>query len=370
MAWANVRTYGLMERWRNRLIQQPYEFQQVFSGYADYSPDVWIQQERDELALVLMNEVNQFNYWVGYSPFPQYFEEIIYLEDNRVWFDQPLRTALSSRLIEFGQEATELLGTANVVYSGDVATITFTSTEVTEGRVAVIFNSTDSGQDSGDLRYEIFDLKRSYAGGDYTFVGHKSLFVLPTKQSEFDSFINGDPENRNKLDKSDANNFATSVDIYRVYTDTTVQAKLQQLDYTSNAIEETDITPIVTNPLFGEFYLSSGVSTELSGTPYAVKVYYKAGHPLLPNGNIFEPFESIIIRRAKVNLPISVDEVSYRVSANWRRDAEPISTVEAPAIYVNPIGDKLVDYYTWQTYTVYHDKFNGAARGNIRYGRY
>ena len=90
-----------------------------------------------------------------------------------------------------------------------------------------------------------------------------------------------------------------------------------------------------------------------------VKVYYKAGYPLQPNGNMFSPFESIIIRRAKVNLPIQLEIVSYRVSTQWESDANNIYESGAPNYYANPLGDKIIDYHTFLTYQVYFDKEYG-----------
>lgn len=364
MAWSNIRNYGLLDRWKTRMGQQPYQFQQMNDGYADYSPEVWIQRERDELANALINEINRFNFWLGYNPLPLYHEEVIHFNTSKAWYNQTLKTGESSRLIEFGQENTEKLGTANVTYSGDKATITFTNSLITDGKVAVLFNSTDTEDVEGNLKYKIFDLSVSHDGTDYTFIGHKSLFVKPRLQNELDSFVNGNPRNRNKLDINDSNNFASSVDIYRVYTDTSIQAELLSVDYTNNTTTATAITPIIQNGEFGEFSLSTVDSSEINiyDPPFAVKIYYKAGKALESTGNMFMPFETVLVRQARANLPIPTDIVSYRTGNQWEQDEKSITSSPDAQAFVNPIGAKMIDYYTWQVFQTYHDKTYGEAQ--------
>lgn len=361
MAWANVRTYGLLERWRKRLLQQEYPFQQINDGFDRYSPAVWIQQERNELAQTLLTEVENFNFWVGYAPFPTYFEETVYFNDNVAWYNQSLLVD-NGKLIQFGKEAKELLGTATVAFVGDTATVTLADVSpITAGDLAFVFTTDDGAEEAGDLRYQIHDLIVTHDGTDYVATGHKSLFVKPSLQSPIDSFVNGNPDRRNELDKDSASTFVDTVEVYRVYNDTTLQAELLSLDYSTQELQTTSVTPIITNADFGEFRLSTATGIP-NYTPYAVKVYYQAGKERQTDGNVFTPFENIIIRRAKVHLPLNVEEVSYRVSANWESDEQSIFATNAPNYYANPIGDKIVDYYTWQIYQIYHDKHRGQAR--------
>jgi hypothetical protein len=358
MAWSRIRTYGLLDRWRVRFNQQPYQFQQVSDGYDLAAPTVWIQREREELARSLMAEVEDFNNWVGYNPRPMFHEEIVRLNPNNNFWNQNLAVSKSLKVIGFGQEAKTLLGTATISYSGNTATFSLTTDEIESGELYVLFQAADVDGNGGDLRYSIGSLTSYYDGSAYQWEGHRSLFVKPTLQNELDSFLNGDPAERNVLN-TDASNFVTTVDIYRVYRDTTVTAKLLSRDGVTNTVLENDINVILTNPEYGQFNVN--VDATFSGIPFAIKVWYEAGKELNESGTMFTPFETMIVRRAKAEFPVSVDQVAYRASANWQNDSTLITDIPNGAAFANPIGNRMIDWYTWQLYRQYGSHVVGQA---------
>lgn len=361
MAWSNIDVYNLMERWKTRVNVNPYSFQQINDGFMNYSPAVWVQDERNELALTLSIEIQKFNKWVGYNPFPIYGVETIWL-NGLDWENVLLVLSDSVYLQKFGTLGQELLGTESISYNGDVATITITTDELDDDEQLAIYPPDYTAQ----LNYRIHDVKHSYSGGVYTITGHKSNFVDPDKQLEIDSFVNGDYKNRNELDESDADNFLTDVDIYRHYNDTTTQAELICYGTGDTAVTTTSVTPVIINGRESKFVLARNSNTSISGMVQAVRIYYQAGYPLQNNETVFEPFETIILRQTKANLGEKVQQLIFQSSAIWQSDMEVfIDNPSGILMMQNPIGLRNVDYFTWIIYRNWHDKLYGEARNYV-----
>lgn len=358
MAWSQVFTDDLMERWKVRSAVNPYSFQQVYDPTIDYSPTVWIQDERHELAQLLSIELTKFNNWVGYNPIPLYGVETVLLNDTKSWYNQNLQLSNSAYLQAFGTQGYTSIGTASITYTNDTASITITTDELDSTAELAVYPPDFAGNDL----YEIHDLSISYAAGDYTITGHKSLFVDPTKQLSLDQFVGGDYKNRNTLDKDTSSNFLSNVAIYSKQNDITLQASLLSYNVTSSNIVETNVTPIILHEKNSTFRLAlNSNTTTIDAIPYAVKVYYKAGYPKV-NGYMFEPFETIILRQAHANFSDRIQNLIYRVSSQWQKDKEDFSNAQNYRMLMNPIGTRYIDYYTWQMYKNYHDKLYGSAR--------
>lgn len=374
MAWSQFESRGLLDRWQERLNQQLYSFHQVADGYEDFTPEVWVQRERDELAAQLQNYYDVLAYWLGYSPTPRYRVEVVPIDDYLSFDRQPYELP-HARISVFGQRATELIeADVSVTYSDrsvdtdaidDIGTITVTAPEITDGVLAVYFRTTDGATGSAVETYRVTPTRVSYSGGDYTVVFPRARLVKPTAWDV--QFINADPRNRNKLDVNDDANFVTSVDVYRLYTDTTTQAELlsEPLDPTASGPLVSAVTPYLTEARPGQVRLTRS-DPVANGEPYAVRFYYREGYPYVNAERRvgFGPLETVLVRLARAGLPIDAESVAYRVSNQWKSDlgyAIEDSNGNPVMADANPLGQRKVDVDTWRVLRTFADNYTGRV---------
>lgn len=358
--WSRNESYGLADRFISRMIMPAYPFQQVEDGFNDFSPSVWVQGERNELSLLLKTEVDQFNYWVGYNPLPIYKVREIPIRESNFW--NTAFTVSEAYLQKLGREGKEFLENVTVTYNGDSATVEIITDQLpNDESIGLFYTVQDGAITQGNNLYKLGNLDVRYSIDRYIITTHKSAFVKPSLQLELDSFINGDPDKRKKLSKTDSTNFVETIDVFRVYHDDTVKVELLYIDTTTNLISTLNCDAYITDSYQGEFKLSYN-TLGLWSNVVSLRVYYQAGYPLTSSNLMFESFESIILRRAKALLPNSVKEVAYRISTNYYNDTKQIFDYPNGMLYVNPLGDRVIDFYTWQIYWNYHNPFYGVAK--------
>lgn len=374
MAWSLFDKYGLLDRWQERLNQQLYSFHQVADGYEDFTPTVWIQRERGELAAQLTYAHDTLAYWLGYSPTPVYRTAVISV-DRYESFDNQRYELPQAEISAFGRRAVDLIeADVSVSYSDrsvdtdaidDIGTVTVSTSEITDGVLGFFFRVADGATEAAVKTYRLTPTEISYSGGAYTVTFPRARLVKPSAQAV--GFINGDPRNRNNLDVNDDSNFVTAIDAYRVYTDTSLQAEVLSEPYTVGQVgpQTTAATPYLTEARPGEIMLARQNAIS-EGDPYAVRVYYLEGKPYANAARRvgFGPLETAIVRLARAGLPIDAKSVAYRVSNQWKSDIQyAIEDSNGNPVMAesNPLGQRRVDLDIWRTIRTYANDTTGRV---------
>lgn len=369
MAWATTNTHGLLDRWQIRFLQELYSFHQVRAGYETFSPDVWVQSERNELAANIALAFEDAKRWLGYYPRPVYRNYTVQLDAYHDWQNQVLQIADSAYIQAFGTRGTELIeGNITVTYSNvsggnllDTATITVTTDEITDGEPALFFRVADGAAVAADERYQLTPNNITYNGSAYVFTLPRARLVTPNAQAV--ELIDGDPQQRNKLAVGNASTaFASAVDCYRVYTDTTTQAQLISAPINAETTQtRTAVQAFSVSPKDSTFILRRK-SDYPSRDPYAVSVNVLIGKRLTAAGTMEPQLEEAILRVATANLPLNVEIVKYRTSTQWQYDRVLASDPQQGiGLTSNPLGARNVDVAAARIY------FNNAigSRGMI-----
>lgn len=207
---------------------------------------VWLQYpymttgdrlSRDELAYAIYTAERMITDELHYSPAPLWIEDewIPYSRSGVVPFYglngktayaqmKSVRTRLG-RVIAGGQRSTTLISSGAVVtYSKsdgnnstyqDRATISMATTITDPCEVQVFFTTTDGAIFAAHPRYQVRPLRVTISGGIATITGDRALFVSPEFQEFQDaSYTAGD------TGAADSAHFVQTVDIYRVFNDT------------------------------------------------------------------------------------------------------------------------------------------------------
>lgn len=371
MATSSIETYGLLDRWQIRYLQELYAFHQVEAGYESYTPTVWIQGERDELARNINLAFHDAAKWLGYYPKPIYRTLRLSIDPYRSWADQAYTIPHSAFIQEFGTRGTELIEAGvSVTYSNvsggvfnDTATITVTTSEITNGEPQLFFRAADGAPGVADERYFITPDRIYYNGSAYVFTVPRARLVTPNAQRV--DLIDADPERRVKLSPDNAStSFAVSVDCYRVYTNTSIPARL--VSSPQNGQTEPTYTTVSAYSLDADdaqfaLYLGSG-NARPAYCPFAVDVNVLIGKPL-SNGQMDSRLEEMILRIATANLPTGNQLVRYRVSNQWQYDHHRADDIgRGIGLVMNPLGNRNIDVVASREY------YNAALghRGLIR----
>jgi hypothetical protein len=338
MARSDVNHYGLLNRWPVTMFENPYHFNQLAGANAPLSEpcdEVYIQQNRDDIADGLNLAVEMIAHELGFYPRPVWITERLTLGHGWPMEWQSLRTQWGY-VTEFSIETQTLIeaGVA-ITYSDededgidDWATISVATT-VDEDEIQVYFRAADGASAAGSADWEIEPLTVSSDGATATITGPIYLFTNPDvvwinpKQS---------PNYRTKrpFDSADDANYVTHVDVYRVYGETTGAVKLitdpiwdsstaNSGDVTENAVGR------ITDSRLGLFQVRLSSCVDPSSCSYApteVWVSYKAGYALR-GGLMDRILERALIRAANTQIPYQPDQdCSARTLSMWRDDNE------------------------------------------------
>ncbi len=294
-----------------------------------------------------------------------------------------------------GIEARTLISAAvAVVYSdldgdgyNDTATITVATSITNTDEVAVYFNTTDR-YDSSTIseRWRIQPLIVTVTGGTATIKGPAWIFVKPVK-------VEG--ASTADLDPTDAANYASTVDIYRRYTNTegttnsTAQAMLiwetracngwwccscsdATYDPTDSSADPAaralaiarvgirDAQNGIVTPAEAAYNTSSAlwsaVGFDTGYEPDRVTVRYAAGYPLT-DGQMDRHFQTIVARMALAELarPICACDKASREINHWQFDLARTSGANdesygaiSPEDLNNPFGTRRGHVYAWK----------------------
>lgn len=347
--------YELLNSWQRMNREDIWHFNQAAGAGAPLGEcAVYIQDDREQIAEALNEAFQLFTSYLGYYPRPVWTEETIRLGAGQPWQLQRLKVK-HGYLIEFGQRATSLIQAgAAITYSdpdgdgiNELATITVATT-VDVDEIQVFFRTADGATSAGNEQYQIEPLQISASGGTVTITGHRALFVSPALIWNI-PFTPTDPNfrTRNYADTASAAGFVTSVDIYRVYNDTTTTGQLisdpiwtDGSDLSGNVLTSADVR--ITDAIRGRFEVRTDCAAVLTctGPIEAVRVYYRSGYELV-NGQMDNQLLRGIIRLANANMYRRLCTFCPETAEIWEQDRTPAGAAENPVAtrYANnPFG--------------------------------
>lgn len=236
MARASTETLLSLDEFAEILGLDPFSLNQFGEGFPNppshSCANVFYQYEwqqdylsREELGRAIYRAEELLAQQLGYYPAPKYIagESVQYVKSHHAWHDanyqwKAVQTRYQ-RVLGGGVRARTLLGTVNVTYSdpdGDGVDELFTTaaqlTTITDtSEIGIYFKSTDRSGVPVDETWRIRPVTVTIAGGSAIITGHASMLGLPILSSGY---------NVAALDVTDAANYVTQVEVYRVYRDT------------------------------------------------------------------------------------------------------------------------------------------------------
>jgi len=365
MAVSEIPTYKFLNHWQRLMQENIWRYNQVQGTGVprDEEHVAYLQPHRDEVALALDNAVSKIVDYLGYYPRPVWVtNEIIPLHWSNPYQLQTLQTRYK-HLIEFGSRGTTLIGASQpVVYSdsdgdgvNDTATITIATTVTDTSEVQIFFRVADGAPAAADELWEIEPTTVSISGGSATIVASRALFVKPsTIWAVPYTFDAGNLDTPHYADIALAADFVTSVDVYRVYNDTTNAVQLVSDDIYINC-DCGSITSTVsaagariTNKRLGIFEVRP-TACGCNGFVESVKVNYRAGLALV-RGATDPTLAEAIIRFANTHFGQQPIGLSNRVNEKWMydRSAEDRDLL-TPDVIHNPFGIQRGSVFAWRT---------------------
>ena len=368
MAVSRVRTHGLLNKWPVYMDVNQWHFNQV-SGSGDDAPVsspgefVYVQPERERIVQGFTKALGLAVPRIEFWPRPEYCYESIPVHYST--FHRLHKLATKYRYVDaIGRRGlTVIQAAASVAYDNpddptDVdnrATITVAlPAEVTDPHeVQVFFRAADSLGEAGAEVWRIEPLDVTITGATATITGHRSLFVLPALWRQPYRSPNYNDASKNVGDVNDPAAFVTTVDVYRVYPDTT--------DAISIRCGPAGCSPLELDTVAGEGYVYDG-EAGLIGIDRAecyscgprwqciVDVWYRAGYPLDPaTGQMDAQLEQAFIQLANAKMPLKLTSGDLGTEV-WFRDSRVYGQAELlDEDRKNPFGIEYGSVDAWRT---------------------
>lgn len=365
MAASEIPTYKLLNHWQRLMQENIWRYNQVQGTGVprDEEHKAYLQPNRDEVALALNNAVSKVVDILGYYPRPVWVtDEIIPLHWSDPYQLQTLQTRYK-HLIEFGSRGTTLIAASSAVtYSDsdgdsvdDLATITVPTGGLTDVSEIQIFSRTaDGAPNDADELWEIEPTTVKIVGLNFVITAHRALFVKPsTIWAVPYTFDAGNLDTPHYADIALAADFVTSVDVYRVYNDTTNAVQLQSDGIWTDCNSATTTTlsaagARITNPRLGIFEVRP-TACGCNGFVESVKVNYRAGLALV-RGAVDPTLAEAIIRFANTHFGQPPCKLSDRVMEKWTYDREPEDALlTGQPVIDNPFGLQRGAIFAWRT---------------------
>jgi hypothetical protein len=361
-----IPTYKLLNHWQRLMGENIWRYNGVQgTGVArNYPATSYLQPARDEVALALNNAVSKIVDELEYYPRPVWItDEVIPLRWSNPYQLQTLQTRYK-HLIEFGSRGTTLIAAGQaVVYSdsdsdtvNDTATITVAAGALTDTtEIQIFFRTADGAPASADELWEIEPTTVTLTGGNFVITAHRALFVMPsTIWAVPYTFDVGNLDTEHYADIANVADFVTSVDVYRVYNDTTNAVQLVSDDLLFNCDCSSVTTTYsaagsrITDKRLGVFEVRA-TSCGCSRPYEAVKVNYRAGLALVRNA-IDPTLAEAIIRYANTHFGQQPCAMFTRTEEKWTYDRDPEDrNLLTPEIIHNPFGIQRGAIFAWRT---------------------
>lgn len=378
-------TYGMLNRWQDEMEVDPFHFNQAAGLAAPFQNEkcnaVWIQRERERVARALNAAWNDLSRELGFWPRPLYTNEWIELKRSDYWAYQTHVTRWRY-LQAFGRETSAVIEAgASVAYSdadgdgvNETATITVASTSDVD-QVRVYFRTTDGAPAAKDALYEISPLTIRASGANIVITGHAGLFVKPSKWK-----VEYDPSDPNSLERNDVNtvlaaSYVTAVDVYRVYTDDTIQA--QAVNRNNDVLLNVDC--VVLDSERGLWKVDDNDCSALTAClsdnyPVRLKIHYLAGYSLDDNLRINSQLETAVIRLSNTLQPGQPCTLCDQSEWYWQEDRQVSRDSEFGSLLqerdtANPFGLRAGAIAAWRVVRDFNrssmvtgGKFTGTTR--------
>lgn len=387
MARASVYTLLPLDTWAEIMGINPYEFNQIGTGFPTVNQaqceHVWFQLpwqqdflSREELARAIAKAEGMIASELRYWPAPKYFvnETHTYPRPFKRYGwggGGTVRYQWKSVQLDWGKvqgggtQARTLINAAAAVTLSDTDSDTindrFTigpiATTVTDpDEIAIYFNSVDRNGVALDESWRIRPITVTISGGNVTITGHASQLILPDLTS---------PVNPVVLNVTTAANFATTVELYRVYRDATStvanpaqgNAVWEEFDCETPPCNVTYLPVCLgaRNAEMGQVsvdFYQNGVNGCFSAEPDRVVLNYLAGERLV-SGRMDPIMADIVAHLATGLLPLGSCgcERSDRIVAWWRnlptKDKEGARPLTFRDLDNNPFGVSRGAMWAW-----------------------
>ena len=354
MAISQIQAYGLLDDWRAYCLENVWWFNQITGvGATLAETPVYVQPDRDVVARAIYEAFHMMETYLGFSPVPIFTYDEIELSGRTSIAYQQL--ALNKGyLVEIGRRATTLIDDAvTVTYSAvgglgvdDTATITITDSTTALDEIRVFFRVTDGADSAASELYEITPTRKSRSGSTVTIVADRPNFIKPNglwlRPYVSPNFLEPNPGT-----STDATQFVTLVDVYRVYADDSAAVTLVGPGDCSENCDEDTCTACARIVRKTEGIVRVD-SSSCCVYPEQVRIYYRAGYPLL-NGRIDPAIGIALFRLANSLMPRQPCSINNRDYDVWADDRRVDEGQVPPALVGNPFGIKRGQLAAWQT---------------------
>lgn len=352
-----IPTYRTLNMWQRTMGENIWRFNQVLgSGVAlkEGGKPVYVQPSRDEITSTLSQAWDMLSAYLGYFPRPIYVGERIPINNASPYQLQKLRTKWGY-VQAYGQRATTVIQAgAAIVYDDsdgdgivDRGTVTVTTT-VDASEIQVFFTVADGAESAANEQWEIEPASVSKSGNTATIRFHRALAVQPAIWKLPYLYDSNNYETINSANTSNPNNFITTCDVYRVYTDTNQAFAIQDNFYScgncgglANGTSTSTAAAIRSvDSQLGIFQvrLCDCGMINWQYPPESVDVYYLAGYPLV-NGQMKNTYEVALTRLANTMLSQTLCNLWDERLNRFATDRAPMDTnLLQPSEVSNPLG--------------------------------
>jgi hypothetical protein len=363
MAVSEQITHGLLNAWPRVMGVNQWHFNQIsgpgtFAPLAEPGDIIYVQPDRKNVADGLVRALAQGVPFLGTFHRPVYVTETVSI--GGAWpgpYGRTIKTKYRHVQAIGRRGATLLEADAPVVYSDDgngggvnnIATITATVPSGTSAdEIRLFFRQADSlANEAADPRWEIEPLiSVEVSGTTVTIVGPRWLFVSPALWRQPYRSPNYNRSSINNGVTTNASDFVTEVDVYRIYPDATnaVTYKVGHVPYCTDCTftEYTGTAYVKDGPRGLVQLCSDCANVPCYGYPQYVDIHYLAGFPLDPfTGLPDSAIESAFVQLANTKMPYEPADFSDEPLKRWLHDFERMPTSELTAeVIKNPFGIK------------------------------
>lgn len=362
----NAKNYHLLNAWQRVCMADVWLFNQIsgkgapIASAPDKGENVYLRFERERIAAALQYATNNIAAYLHYWPRPQWFTQTIPLSRSTPFNWQELEVE-RKKLIAFGVRNTSVIQAgAAIVYSdpngygvNDTASITVATT-VSINEIQAFYTVADGAQTAANELYQIEPLTVTDNGnGTVTLTGHRALFVKPSIWKL--PYVITDPNQRlpNSADTQTAADFVTTVDVYRVFNDTTTPISL----YSANNTLLQQYDGEIVDSELGFFRLGHlCTNTFFQHSPTKVQVNYYAGEALQDDGQMDSELEEAIVSFANAFMDERYSSFSEWTLNRVKRDQDPMLeksggtpvSVLSPRDTNNPFGLRSGEIRAWK----------------------
>ena len=348
--------FDLLDRWQELMYEDAYAFNQIEYEGSNSDSGVWIQAEREQVARAMRNGFYRVTTYLGFPPKPVFVaDRTLQLPTRGAWWKEPLDVGYGYLGAIGKRKAVNLRGTGighGIGPIGRYAELTddprlfyelrvpdeYTPLDSRELYVFVLDTNGAPGLASPLYRVHVTVREEEFESDDHTIlVGIHEARLIKVKHMLTPFAARGV---RNALDRDDDETYDTTVDFFAVFADS--EGAVTLLSHPSDGSDElveTEVGAYITNWQRGKVQLYK-LDDDPPSRPFAVRLSFKAGYPLMPNGRLFSPFEAAVIALANVDPHMRSLPMGSDTRAIWREQREKVYTedIGVPLEHVNTLG--------------------------------